>query len=53
MTRLRHPLTRRGPVPAPSARRWDTWVLAVIVVGILVVVGSLELALLPRGGPTP
>ena len=51
MTRLLRLLAHRGPVPAPSSRRWERWLLAVIVVGILLVVGSLELALLPGGTP--
>ena len=35
--------------PAPGSRWWDAWVLAVIILGILLAVGSLELALWPGG----
>ena len=49
LSRLRHPGESRGPVPAPGSRWWDRWALAVIIVGLLLVVGSLELALWPGG----
>ena len=49
MTPLRRLLARLDPVPAPGSRWWDRWALAVIILGILLVVGSLELALWPWG----
>ena len=49
LARLRHPGESRGPIPLPGSRWWDAWVLAVIIVGLLLVVGSLELALWPGG----
>ena len=54
MTRLLRPrrlLSRLDPVPEPMTRWWDTWILAVIAIGLLLVVGSLELALWPGGTP--
>lgn len=30
-------------------RHWDRWALAVIVIGIMLIIGSLELALWPFG----
>jgi len=47
MIRLLRLLSRLDPIPMPGSRWWDRWVLAVIVLGILLVVGSLELALWP------
>ena len=49
MTRLRRLIARLDPIPAPGSRWWDAWVLAVIILGILLAVGSLELALWPGG----
>ena len=51
MTRLLRLLARLDPVPEPMTRWWDTWILAVIAIGILLAVGSLELALWPGGTP--
>ena len=49
IARLRHPGESRGPIPLPGSRWWDAWVLVVIILGILLMVGSLELALWPGG----
>ena len=38
-----------GPVSGP--RRWDAYLLAAILIGIALAVGSLELALTPGGLP--